>query len=81
MDVWIVILPLVGALVAGLGNRRLGDRGAQWITSGLLLVSMVMSWIVFLGMNLGGGTPRDTVICSRAARCPATCRADPWGPR
>jgi NADH-quinone oxidoreductase subunit L len=48
MDVAIVALPLLGALIAGLGNRRVGDRGAQWITSGLMLISFVLSWIVFL---------------------------------
>ena len=30
MDVWIVLLPLAGALIAGLGNRRLGDKPAQF---------------------------------------------------
>jgi NADH-quinone oxidoreductase subunit L len=48
MDVAIVTLPLLGALIAGLGNRRLGDRGAQWITSGLMLISFALSWVVFL---------------------------------
>jgi NADH-quinone oxidoreductase subunit L len=59
MDVAIVTLPLLGALIAGLGNRRLGDKGAQWITSGLMLVSFVLSWIVFLQYD---GTPRTTEL-------------------
>src|SRR6185503_7097006 len=59
MDVAIVTLPLLGALIAGLGNRRLGDRGAMWITSGLMLVSFVLSWIVFLQYD---GTPRTTEL-------------------
>src|SRR5919109_1785876 len=59
MDVAIVALPLLGALIAGLGNRRVGDRGAQWITSGLMLVSFVLSWIVFLQYD---GTPRVTEL-------------------
>jgi NADH-quinone oxidoreductase subunit L len=63
MDAWIVLLPLVGALIAGLGNRRLGDKPAMYITSGLLLVSAVMSWIVFFDVNFGG-TPRTTVLLS-----------------
>ncbi len=54
MDVLIVILPLIGALVAGLGNRRLGDHAAQYITSGGLLISMVLSWMAFLDVNFGG---------------------------
>ncbi|HJT11773.1 MAG TPA: NADH-quinone oxidoreductase subunit L [Dongiaceae bacterium] len=59
MDVAIVTLPLLGALIAGLGNRRLGDRGAMWITSGLMLVSFVLSWVVFLQYD---GTPRTTEL-------------------
>src|SRR6185295_3546853 len=59
MDVAIVTLPLLGALIAGLGNRRLGDRGSMWITSGLMLVSFVLSWIVFLQYD---GTPRTTEL-------------------
>jgi len=59
MDVAIVTLPLLGALIAGLGNRRLGDRGAMWITSGLMLVSFVLSWIVFLKYD---GAPRTTEL-------------------
>jgi len=63
MDAWIVLLPLLGALIAGLGNRRLGDKPAMYITSGLLLLSAVMSWITFLDVNFGG-TPRTTVLLS-----------------
>src|SRR5262245_53814668 len=59
MDVAIVTLPLLGALIAGLGNRRLGDRPAMYITSGLTLVSFVLSWLVFLQYD---GTPRTTEL-------------------
>ena len=59
MDVAIVTLPLLGALIACLGNRRLGDRPAMWITSGLMLVSFVLSWIVFLQYD---GAPRTTEL-------------------
>src|SRR4051812_5285967 len=61
MDAWIVLLPLIGALIAGLGNRRLGDKPAMYITSGLLLVSMLLSWITFFQTNFGG-TPRDILL-------------------
>src|SRR3954470_662663 len=63
MDAWIVLLPLLGALVAGLGNRRIGDKPAMYITTALLLASAVMSWITFLDVNFGG-TPRTTVLLS-----------------
>ncbi len=62
MDVLIVALPLLGALIAGLGNRRVGDLAAQWVTSGLLLVSCVLAWIVFYQVALAGGGPRTTEL-------------------
>jgi NADH-quinone oxidoreductase subunit L len=58
MEAWIVILPLIGAIIAGLGNRRIGDKPAMYITSGLLLVSMVLAWITFFQTNFGGA-PKD----------------------
>jgi NADH-quinone oxidoreductase subunit L len=61
MDVWIVVLPLLGAIIAGFGNHRIGDRPAQFVTTGFLLVSAVLSWVAFLDVNLGG-TPRTTVL-------------------
>ncbi|HET6159185.1 MAG TPA: NADH-quinone oxidoreductase subunit L [Dongiaceae bacterium] len=59
MDVAIVALPLLGAIIVGLGNRRVGDKGAQWITSGLMLISFVLSWVVFLQYD---GTARTTEL-------------------
>jgi len=49
-----VFLPLLGALVAGLFGRLIGDRGAQIITCGLLLVSAVMAGMIFNDVALGG---------------------------
>ena len=40
--------PLLGAIIAGFGWRVIGDKGAQWLTTGLLFLSMVLSWVVFL---------------------------------
>ena len=39
----IVFLPLLGALIAGFFGRLLGDRGAQVVTCGFMLVSMVLA--------------------------------------
>src|SRR5947207_122509 len=44
----IVLGPLLGAIVAGLVGRRIGDVASMSVTTGLLLVSMVLSWYVFL---------------------------------
>ncbi|MCB9993867.1 MAG: NADH-quinone oxidoreductase subunit L [Hyphomicrobiaceae bacterium] len=50
----IVFFPLIGALIAGLLGRRIGDRPSELITSGLLVVAAILSWIVFLTSNFGG---------------------------
>ena len=50
----LVFSPLVGAALAGLFGRRLGDRGAQLVTCGLMLVSAGCS---VLGLFLYAGEP------------------------
>jgi NADH-quinone oxidoreductase subunit L len=45
----IVFFPLVGALIAGLLGRIIGHRTSEYITTGLLIASAVLSWIVFAG--------------------------------
>ena len=51
----IVFLPLVGALIAGLLGRTIGHRPSEFITTGLLIISAVLSWVVFLPVAFGGG--------------------------
>ena len=45
----IVFLPLLGALVAGLLGRVIGHRPSEIVTTALLVLSAVLSWIVFIG--------------------------------
>ncbi|WP_417308473.1 NADH-quinone oxidoreductase subunit L [Devosia sp.] len=45
----IVFFPLVGALIAGLLGRIIGHRTSEFITTGLLIVAAVLSWVVFAG--------------------------------
>ncbi|HEY9012243.1 MAG TPA: NADH-quinone oxidoreductase subunit L [Devosia sp.] len=45
----IVFFPLIGALIAGLLGRIIGHRTSEFITTGLLIVAAVLSWIVFSG--------------------------------
>lgn len=54
IDVAIVFLPLVGALIAGLLGKTLGDRGAQFVTCCLLVVSALLSMLVFVDVGLHG---------------------------
>ena len=51
----IVFLPLVGALIAGLLGRTIGHRPSEFITTGLLIISAVLSWVVFLPVAFVGG--------------------------
>ena len=54
MDVAIVILPLIGAIVAGFFGRWIGDKGAQAVTCGAMLVSLALSVVAFVDVALGG---------------------------
>src|SRR5271157_3350389 len=49
----IVFLPLLGFLIAGVFGPWIGARGAEYVTTGLLGVSFVLSWIAFI-MVAGG---------------------------
>src|SRR4051812_22857825 len=49
----IVFLPLLAAIVAGLGNRMLGNFMAKLITTGALFVAMFLSWPIFLNFLAG----------------------------
>ncbi|MEX0627009.1 MAG: NADH-quinone oxidoreductase subunit L, partial [Cucumibacter sp.] len=49
----IVLFPLLGALVAGLLGRSIGHRASEIITSGLLAITALLSWIVFIQFLVG----------------------------
>jgi len=49
----IVFLPLLGFLIAGLFGRSIGAKASEFVTSGLLVVSAVLSWIAFFTVALG----------------------------
>ncbi|CAM5421980.1 NADH-quinone oxidoreductase subunit L [Aquamicrobium terrae] len=51
----IVFLPLIGFLVVGLFGNSLGARASEFITSGLLVVSAVLSWVAFFTVAFGTG--------------------------
>lgn len=58
----IVFLPLIGFLIAGIFGRWIGVRGAQLVTSGLLVVSAVLSVIALVSVGLHGETERVQVL-------------------
>ena len=43
----IVFFPLIGALVAGLLGRIIGHRTSEYVTTGLLILAAILSWILF----------------------------------
>ncbi|MEQ8166110.1 MAG: NADH-quinone oxidoreductase subunit L, partial [Alphaproteobacteria bacterium] len=47
-----VFLPLLGAVLAGLFGRVLGDKGAEVVTSGFMLVSAVLSVLILQDVAL-----------------------------
>ena len=50
----LVLMPLLGALVAGLFGRIVGVKGAMLVTTGLLFAAAALSWITFI--HVSGGT-------------------------
>jgi NADH-quinone oxidoreductase subunit L len=53
----IVFLPLVAAIIAGLGGRLIGKVPAKAITTGALFISCALSWPIFLSYVAGHGEP------------------------
>jgi NADH-quinone oxidoreductase subunit L len=56
----IVFLPLLAAIVAGLGNKQLGAVPAKLITTAALFASCALSWPVFIGFL--NGTSAASVV-------------------
>ncbi len=51
---WIVLAPLLGAIIAGLFGRQIGRAGAHWVTNLSVAVSFVLSLVVFKHIVLDG---------------------------
>ncbi|MEM6676780.1 MAG: NADH-quinone oxidoreductase subunit L [Pseudomonadota bacterium] len=49
----ILLLPLLGALIAGFLHRSTGERAAMVITTGILFVCAALSWFAFLTYEPG----------------------------
>ncbi len=56
----IVFAPLVAAIIAGLGNRAIGNVPAKLVTTAGLFIACALSWPIFLGFV--GGTETSTVV-------------------
>ena len=53
----IVLLPLAAAVVAGFGNRMLGNTGGKMVTTAALFVSAALSWPIFIDFLTGSQQP------------------------
>ena len=52
----IVFMPLIGALIAGLFGRLIGDRASEVITTTLLGAAAVLAWTAFANVGFGHDT-------------------------
>ena len=51
MIYFIVFLPLLGSILAGFWGRKLGDKLSLYLTSSLLVISMIIGWIEFIKLS------------------------------
>src|SRR3546814_13742512 len=51
----IVFLPLLAAIIAGLGQRVIGNVPSKILTTGALFISCALSWPIFLSFVTGSG--------------------------
>ena len=58
----IVFGPLLAAIIAGLGNRALGNTVAKSLTTGALFLSAALSWPIFLSFVSGSAEPSVTPV-------------------
>ena len=49
----IVFLPLLGFLIVGLFGNSLGAKASEYITSGFLVISALLSWVAFFTVGFG----------------------------
>jgi NADH-quinone oxidoreductase subunit L len=59
---FIVFLPLLAAVIAGFGNRALGNVAAKGVTTAALFVACALSWPIFIGFMTGGLTATVTPV-------------------
>ena len=59
---WIVLAPLIGALIAGLFGRVIGRSGAHWVTIVAVAVSTVLSAIAYHDVVVAGNPGFDGTV-------------------
>ena len=59
---WIVLAPLIGAVVAGLFGRVIGRSGAHWVTILAVAISTVLSCVAYHHLMVAGGPEFDDTV-------------------
>ncbi len=59
----LLLAPLLAFLVAGIGNRSIGNVAAKSVTTGALFLSALLSWVAFV--QLMGGAEAGTITLFR----------------
>lgn len=65
MEVFVVIGPLIAAIVAGLGQKWLGDRIAQLITTATVMVAAVISAVILWRVGFGDAPSYEVITLFR----------------
>ncbi|SFT63377.1 NADH-quinone oxidoreductase subunit L [Sedimentitalea nanhaiensis] len=60
METIILFAPLVGSLICGFGWKLIGETAALWVSTGLLFLSALLSWAVFV--NFDGVTEQVQIL-------------------
>ncbi|NUS99827.1 MAG: NADH-quinone oxidoreductase subunit L, partial [Sphingomonas sp.] len=61
---FIVFLPLLAAIIAGLGGRWIGETPAKAVTTGSLFIGAALSWPVFIGYLTGASHEQVVPVLS-----------------
>ena len=59
MEKIILFAPLIAAIIAGFGWRVIGEKAAQYLTTGILFLCCALSWYVFLSFD---GVPKHIPV-------------------
>ena len=57
----LVFAPLIGALIAGFFGRKLGDKPAMAISTLLLFLSAILSWVTLISVGFNDGGTEITI--------------------
>jgi len=58
----IVFAPLLGALIAGLLGRKIGEKPSMLVTTGLLFLSAILSWLAMFQVGFGNDPQSVTLF-------------------